>query len=259
MTLDDAIKTYQKVKKKLGRVPYRKELPASATKVITKKYSNWFDFLATQGDAQTTPSNRKMSRYISDDQLLAEVKALYRKLGYPPHRRDYKRTSTAINHFGSWQKFLAAAGIKATYVGLSQYTQEEVIYKVQKYIDQYHEFPGTDDIPETGISIDTVLRLFGSIDGLAKALNSETKRVTKPRQKEELLLQTAEKMKKNHQVITRNGIAQESGLTTIQVSGIVARYKAHHHIKFLSFVEYMHLHGYKAKSLHPIKRKTKKN
>lgn len=246
MTYEEAVKAYQALKRELGRVPYRNQLPPKAAYAITKKYPNWFDFLEIQGDRDKSPSDPKMSRYISNEQLIAEINDVYRKLGYPPHKPDYARTNTAITRFGSWKKFIKAAGIKATYVGYSQFTKEEVIYQFQKYIDKNGHFPVTDEVPTTGISIDTVLRLFGSLRNLAKIFGTHPRRVAKAEEKEKKVLEAANFLRDANKPITRDSIAEAAQLKASQVSGVVARYKNIHHIKRLSFVNYMKIQGFDA-------------
>ena len=56
----EAVEEYQKIKDKLGKVPFRKDLPVRVANTITRKYPNWFDFLKEQGDLEKSPSNRKM-------------------------------------------------------------------------------------------------------------------------------------------------------------------------------------------------------
>lgn len=254
---EKALEVYHQTKKKLGRVPFRKDLPVQVANCITRKYSNWFDFLKTQGDLENSPSNRKMSRYISNEQLIVEIRRVYDDLGYPPHRRDYARTTTAINHFGSWRKFLKEAGIKATYLGSSQFSKEEVIYKTKEYVAKHGTFPVTDQFVQTGVSVDTALRFFGTLENLANAINCHTHRFNKANEKEAKVLASAKTLAKAGYPITRLAIADFAGLDDTQVSGVVAHYKNIHHLDRLSFVEYMKIHGFKAISLkQPKKQKS---
>ena len=246
---EEAVKEYQAIKTKLGKVPYRKDLPKKVSSMITRKYSNWFDFLKSQGDLEESPSNRKMSRYISDDQLIYEIRQIYAELGYPPHRHDYKRMLTAVNHFGSWHNFLAKAGIKATYVGSSQFTKEEVLYRVKKYVEKHHAFPVSDQFVMTGVSVDTALRFFGTLENLAQQLGYHSHRRSKSETKELKIIESAKKLQKAGYTITRETIADFSGLTSAQVSSVVSHYKIVHKLKHLTFVEYMKTKGFKATSL----------
>lgn len=251
----EAVEKYQKIKDKLGKVPFRKDLPVRVANTITRKYPNWFDFLKEQGDLEKSPSNRKMSRYISDEQLIHEIRQVYAELGYPPHRHDYKRTTTAINHFGTWRNFLKEAGIRATYLGSSQFSKEEVLYRVKQYVEKHGRFPVTDQFVLTGVSVDTALRFFGSLENLARALNCHAHRKSKSNDKETQILKSAEVLKRAGYSITRNTVADFSGLNVAQVSSVVSHYKSEHQLDHLTFVEYMELHGFKAKSLREQKRK----
>lgn len=156
---------YQKLKREKKRIPYASEFPSRYWAI--SKYGSWNAFVNHEEHEQV---NRHQNNYITKEQLIWEIRQINAKLHYPPHPKNYNRTVTAINRFGSWRKFLAAAGIQATYPfqerSNSFMTLEEIDYRI-KEITAKHDGKLTDHIlREEGFPIATVYDYFGSMKAL---------------------------------------------------------------------------------------------
>lgn len=110
---EELISQIQTMAKELGRTPtipeYSKSPKTACSFTAIRRFGSWSKFLKLAG--------LKAHGY-SDEELLVQVRMLAEELGKPPTQLDFSddpRTAsamTAVNRFGSWNKFLEKAGLK---------------------------------------------------------------------------------------------------------------------------------------------------
>ena len=118
LTKDELIVQVQMLAKELGRTPTRKEFdqdPRTASSgAAINKFGSWNKFLEAAG----LKVNVKHSTNLTKDELIVQVQMLAKELGRTPTRKEFDQdprtasSGAAINKFGSWNKFLEAAGLK---------------------------------------------------------------------------------------------------------------------------------------------------
>lgn len=158
---------YKKLKNEKKRIPYASEFPYRYWAI--SKYGSWNAFVSHEENSNI---KRHQNNYISKEQLIWEIRKIRNQLHYPPHPKDYNRTVTAINRFGTWRVFLKAANIQATYLfperSNSFVTLEEIDHRI-KTIAEKHNGEITDHIlRQEGFPIATVYNYFGSMKALKK-------------------------------------------------------------------------------------------
>ena len=99
----------------LGRTPIMEEFDKdprmASTATIRSKFGSWNNFIEAAGLKANKPRP-------SGDELIQQVQMLAQELGRTPTAKEFDAdsrtawTGTAQNRFGSWNKFLEAAGLK---------------------------------------------------------------------------------------------------------------------------------------------------
>lgn len=93
---------------KHGRTPVRREMEQVNT-IARRYFGSWNNFIKTAG---LKPNVNKTKAEV-EAELLALINEFYGTHGRIPMRREFSAKSTSINkYFGSWNKFIAAAGFE---------------------------------------------------------------------------------------------------------------------------------------------------
>ena len=240
MKYEKAVNSYKKTKKKLGRVPLRKELSKNARTAISKVYPNWFMFLDSQGDYQNSSSNPKSSRFISNEQIIMEIREIYHQLGYPPHVSDYKRSPTAINHFGSWQNTLKICGIKATFAPNARVSKEECLYYIKKEMDKIGSFPESSVLYSKRIPIHSDYKYYWkNIKEIAGEFNTKPASTIRYEKEAKLIHDAVVEMIANGEQITMAKVLSKTRLSTNIVRSFLQRSQHCGLLKHKSLIEYV--------------------
>ena len=140
---------------RLGRVPLSYELLQK--KIISKYFSSW-------NKALEEVRMRKIYKpKPTKEELLDIIRAKTKELGRTPLKREISHGGTIVEHFGSWNKALEAAGIDKKYK--REYTKEELLDMLKAKAEELGRAPMYTEISE---SI-AIAKYFGS---WAKALNA---------------------------------------------------------------------------------------
>ena len=171
-----------------GKTPTAKEFASdprvSSVGSAIYYFGSWNNFLEAAGLKVINLSRRRHSS-VSNDELIRQLLMLTEELGRPPSITQFdsdSRTlssSLAIFRFGSWMKFLEAAGLE--YISFRKYTDDDLIRQVQGLAQKLGRTPTIkefNDDPETA-SLSTVYIHFGTWNALLNAAGLTVNRYVK--------------------------------------------------------------------------------
>ncbi len=96
--------------RELGRTPLKSELLQRGT--ICNRFGSWKRALIKAG---IDPANKPKKTIYSDSELISILQRKFKELGRPPKYDEVQQATTMAFRFGSWNKALEAAGLKAFY------------------------------------------------------------------------------------------------------------------------------------------------
>lgn len=96
--------------KELGRPPYKREI--SQCGAICYRFGSWKRALEKAGIDLTGKPKKTI---YSDEELISILLKSAKKFGRPPKYYEVQQATTMAFRFGSWNKALAAAGLRAYY------------------------------------------------------------------------------------------------------------------------------------------------
>ena len=176
---EELITQVQMLAKELGRTPSKREFykdPRIASAyTASSRFGSWNKFLEAAG----LEANQVKTK-VSDEELITQVQMLAKELGRTPSKREFYKDPriasayTASSRFGSWNKFLEAAGLKTN--KRTDIANEELIAQVQMLAKElgrtptYREF---DKDPRIA-SADTASSRFGSWNKFLEAAGLKT-------------------------------------------------------------------------------------
>lgn len=171
--------------KELGKTPTAKEFASdprvSSVSSAIYYFGSWNNFLEAAG-LKIINFSRRQHKGITKTELIRQLLMLAEELGRPPSITQFdsdSRTlssSLAIFRFGSWMKFLEAAGLE--YISFRKYTNEDLIRQVQGLAQKLGRTPTIkefNDDPETA-SLSTVYIHFGAWNALLSAAGLKVNR-----------------------------------------------------------------------------------
>ena len=154
----------------LGRTPTGREFDenpnTASTHTATAHFGSWNQFLEAAG----LEVNQRMYNTVTDQKLIAQVQMLAEELGKVPSSTEFNKdprtpnATTAISHFGSWNKFLEAAGLEVNRRMCNTVTDQKLIAQVQMLAEELGKVPSSTEFnrdPRTA-GVTTVIRNFGS-------------------------------------------------------------------------------------------------
>ena len=171
----------QQVAEELGKTPTYKEFISLQDEIkgsmVRKYFGTWNEFL-TEADLSL---NLRRNSDTSRNGLIEQCKTLAEELGRTPTEEEFDSnsktasSSTAINHFGSWNKFLKDAGLKPNQEMLTRASRELVIAQVKMLADELERTPTCDEFvyDSRTVSYHTIRRRFGSWNNLLEASGLE--------------------------------------------------------------------------------------
>ncbi|WP_039076322.1 homing endonuclease associated repeat-containing protein [Bacillus sp. MSP13] len=107
---DELFQILRDKEKEFGRPPYKREV--SQRGAICYRFGSWKNALKKAG----IDLSRKPEKTIySDEELIRILINSAKKHGRPPKFYEVQQATTMAFRFGSWNKALAAAGLKAYY------------------------------------------------------------------------------------------------------------------------------------------------
>ncbi|MBS4161310.1 hypothetical protein GWP49_29960, partial [Klebsiella pneumoniae] len=189
-TKEELIEILQQKSKELGRSPKYKEVKEK--KAVVHHFGTFINGLEAAG---LKPSTR-----YTKEELIEIIQKRTEELGRTPKRTELKQAGSIINHFGSFNKGLAAAGLtpgqRSPYkngleaTGLSSisnaYTKEELIEILKQQAAELGRSPRFAEVKQ----VQSIIKQFGSFNNALKAAGLSINRVgtrTKPYTKEELI------------------------------------------------------------------------
>jgi len=205
--------------KENNHFPKRKELIEMdcSEGIIRYYFGSLYNFEQLIG---LTHDRRKYSKgRVTDEMIIEEIKALYQKLGYPPHRNDYSRYATAQNRFGTnWHKVLKACHIQATFKDkTTKYSKEELTYRGRKLIKKYSRFLTWREFQKENFPVSQISCYWDSLPDFAKELNASTKWDKKYQQEKKLYSKAINTLLKDpNSQITAKAICKLAGTTIYQ-------------------------------------------
>ncbi|MCY9308676.1 hypothetical protein MOF23_06765 [Bacillus inaquosorum] len=104
-TKESLIEILRQKADELGRSPKAKEVKQKA--IIIKHFGSFNDGLKAAG---LTPNQTRRKKY-TEENLIEILQQKAKELGRPPKTREVKQWGTIINHFGSFNRALEAAGL----------------------------------------------------------------------------------------------------------------------------------------------------
>lgn len=129
---EDLISQVQMLANELGRTPTAKEYDmceyTSAMFTITVRFGGWGQFIDAAG--LTRNKTGRMKR-ITEEELIRQVQQLAEDLGRAPTAVQFNEcryvssANAAKSRFGSWSKFLIAAGLTPNNRGRKRQTKED--------------------------------------------------------------------------------------------------------------------------------------
>ncbi len=156
----------QMLAKELGRTPTAKEFgddPRTASvQTPIKHFGSWNKFL----EASWLKLNHQGKKIVTNEELIAQVQMLAKRLGRTPTAKEFGRDlrtaglQTSIKHFGSWNKFLDAAGLEV----YQRITNEKLIVQAQMLAKELGRTPTAKefgDDPRTAC-VNAPINHFGS-------------------------------------------------------------------------------------------------
>lgn len=245
--LKKAILEYNKIKKEFKKTPMKRDLSKESQEIIIKKYGLWRCFLQEMGDYSAEVIKRH-DRGISNIQLLQEIRALYRKLGYPPKAQQYSRSRTAVNRLGgSWKKVLAVCHIPATFKGNANISKQELVFKGKQEIVKYGRMPTWRELENDHFPVNLILLYWKSLNNFAQEFSLETGRIAKRENTKKLILELAAKLYEKQKLVTINNLISMSNgkLSHNKINNFLEFEVKHNMIDHLSIIEYLHKNGIK--------------
>ena len=170
-TKEELISEIKALAEKLGRTPLVREFAdysgLGRDSIVIRRHGGWGNLVES---AKLKYRHRRISR--SNEELISQVKKLARKLKRAPRVWEFNKSIGAEEYsdiikkrFGSWQKFLAAAGL------LNRCNEKVLIVHLKDMAAELGRTPTErefNDAPHTA-SYRTVLRKFGSWELFLKA------------------------------------------------------------------------------------------
>jgi len=121
-------------------------------------------------EATNRSTDRHIGGYIPDEVLIEELRRLAQALHRPPNLNEVRArgkygATTYINHFGSWNNALRAAGFEPRYKSKQPLSEEELLDDLRELADDLGHPPTKREILDYGEhSPTTYLRRFGGLE-----------------------------------------------------------------------------------------------
>ena len=181
---EELIEQVQMLATKLGRTPTGREFDenpnTASTHTVTAHFGSWNKLLEAAG----LEVNKRMDNNITDEKLITQVQVLAKELGRIPSMRSYDKdlktanATAVISHFGSWNKFLEAAGLEVKHrKGIANEALIAQIHMLAKELGKVPFVEEFDKDPRTA-STATVRRNFGSWNKFVVAAGLEVNKST---------------------------------------------------------------------------------
>lgn len=166
------------------------------------------------------PSNgtkRSKKALTKSQTLLKEIGALYKTLGYPPRRTQFKNSKDAIKIFKTtWPNVLKLVGIKATFDSpKSLVSKEELIFKCKQIIknNDLVYFPSTDLLIKSGFNTQKITTYWDGIEDLSHSLGYMTKSEWTTYQQHRIISEVIAMLNKEGKPVTYNSLSAETGIS----------------------------------------------
>lgn len=159
---DELIREVRVLAKRLGKAPtslefnWARDTKASAT--VLKYFGSWNQFLIEAGFTVN-----RVAKY-TDEELIAQIQMLEKELDRVPTTAEFDRdlrtanSSTAREHFGSWDNFLLEAGFDKAF--LEERTRERLKLQLQMQAEELGRAPYAREFKAASFSV--VIKHFGS-------------------------------------------------------------------------------------------------
>ncbi len=115
-TDEELLEQVRMLARELGRTPKKLEFElderTSSSMVCSKRFGGWKAYIEAAGLVPRQPTG------LTDDEIIGQVLNLAIELGRIPTSREFSENeyttslTTCYKHFGSWEQFLVAAGLK---------------------------------------------------------------------------------------------------------------------------------------------------
>lgn len=163
---DFLLKEINLLAKKLNRTPRTTEFPHYD--VVLRRYGSWNDFLTTANLPLNVNSSQMPKEYF-----INEINLLAQQLNRVPVYRDYSKANTAAKKFGSWNKFLDAAGLDRkkqdkSHLKRNIYSNEELLNKFNLLTEELGRVPRVREFRHYRIAS----KRFGSWNNFLEAANA---------------------------------------------------------------------------------------
>ena len=169
---DELIQAVKDVAIDLGRTPLYIEFckhRLGYSSLIVYKYYSGYDELLTDADLHP-PERLGGGRILTDQDMIDEVLQVANQIGHVPSQLEFTELSsssagTAVYKFGSYNKFLEAAGLDIRKCRTNPWTRSEIAESIQRYFREYHKPVTHDACDKTSFlpGARTITNEFGSI------------------------------------------------------------------------------------------------
>lgn len=155
---EELIGELQQLAKDLGRTPKSNEY--NRTPLAYRRFGPWRNFLELAG-------LETFSSYITNEELIANVKELAKELERTPKAREFEHFNTVLQRYKNWNTFLKDAGLETT---IEIIPDEQLIKEIQEIAKEIHTTPMPEDYPRSEL-VDTRFsswNIFLTISGINK-------------------------------------------------------------------------------------------
>ena len=196
ITDEELVRQVQMLAKELGKAPtigeFNKDPRTASATTAKDHFDSWNKFLEAAGLETNLQVIRRTYRHtdVTSEGLISQLQMLAKEFGKAPTRNEFDKdprtagATTAIKRFGSWNKFLEAAGLEINMRMRMNITDEELVSQVQMLAKELGRAPTRSEFdkdPRTA-SESTLKNHFGPWKKLLEAAGFEInyKYKTKP-------------------------------------------------------------------------------
>lgn len=178
-TRNDLIRQARMLTEETGTAPtmnsFNEHPETASSKTVIQLFGSWSNFIKVSG---LRNRRKNSSRRYTDDELIAQVQMLAKKLGRSPTRKEFEKYpnfasgGTIAKRYGAWNDFLKAAGLEINRYRHNQYDKKILIGQLQMLAEENNgaapsmvEF----DRDKRTASARTAIRFFGRWDNFLEA------------------------------------------------------------------------------------------